>query len=128
MKYHFSKIISGTHDDAVLLITAKLKEQGFGVLTTIDVKKTLKEKIDADFRPYTILGACNPHFAYKVLSAESHIGVMLPCSVVVQENKPGEIEVSAINPMDAMQSVSNKDIEPFAIEVAEKLRTAIESL
>src|SRR5689334_25408538 len=99
MTYYFAKTLHTTFDDAIYKVIAALATEGFGVLSDIDVKATLKKKIDVDFRNYRILGACNPHFAYQALSAEDKIGTMLPCSVVVQEHAPGTIEVAAIDPI-----------------------------
>ena len=107
MSHHFSKRLDIPFDQAVSRVTAALKERGFGILTTIDVKATMKAKLDAEFRPYTILGACNPPFAYKALSTEDKIGTMLPCNVIVQEMAPGEVEVAAVDPVASMQAVEN---------------------
>jgi uncharacterized protein (DUF302 family) len=128
MKYYFNKRTSGTFDDAVRRVTESLGREGFGVLTEIDVKATLKKKLGEDFYNYKILGACNPAYAYKALLAEDKIGTMLPCNVIVQERKPGKIEVSAINPMSSMQSVLNKDLRPVAAEIASKLKKVIKEL
>ena len=95
MTYHFSKTLALGMDEAIVRVTDELKKEGFGILTEIDVQKTLKAKIDVDFRPYRILGACNPGFAHKALLAEDKIGTMLPCNVIVQEHTPGKVEVSA---------------------------------
>ena len=95
MTYHMTKKVNLPFDQAIDKVTQALAEKGFGVLTTIDVKATLKKKIDADFRPYTILGACNPNFAFQALQAESKIGTMLPCNVIVEETEAGLVEVSA---------------------------------
>jgi uncharacterized protein (DUF302 family) len=99
MKYYFSKIISLSFDDAIEKVMAELKKEGFGVLTDIDVKQTLKKKLDVDFKKYRILGACNPPFAYKALQVEDKIGTMLPCNVIVQEIDEGHVEVAAIDPV-----------------------------
>jgi uncharacterized protein (DUF302 family) len=128
MTYYFSKIVKAPYAETIEKVTAALKERGFGVLTTIDVKATLKSKIDVDFRPYTILGACNPGFAHKALSAEDKIGTMLPCNVVVQEVRPGEVEVSAVDPVASMQAVENAKLLPIAGQVREMLRQTVESL
>jgi len=127
MKYYISKIIDTTFDQAIEQTTAALKEKGFGVLTTIDVKKTMKEKIDAEIRPYTILGACNPNFAYQALLQEPKIGTMLPCNVIV-EAVEGGIEVSAVDPMASMQAVENENLAGIAQEVQTLLREVIQSL
>ncbi|MGF1670026.1 MAG: DUF302 domain-containing protein [Balneolaceae bacterium] len=122
MKYHFSKKVNEPFDEAIEKTTAALKEEGFGVLSTIDIKKTLKEKIDADFKKYTILGACNPGYAYQALNKEDKIGLMLPCNVIVEEHENGEVEVSAIDPVASMQAVENRELG----EVAEKVRSGLE--
>ena len=128
MSYHFTTTLDLPFDQAIEKTTAALKENGFGVLTTIDVKKTLKEKIDADFQPYTILGACNPHFAFKALSNENKIGTMLPCNVVVQQQADGTIEVSAVDPMASMQAIENPALGEIAGEVRDLLKGMIEAL
>ena len=129
MSYYFNTILSNKNfEEAIEQVTAALKEEGFGVLTEIDVKETLKKKIDVDFRRYKILGACNPHFAHKALTNENKIGVFLPCNVVVQENDNGEIEVSAVDPIASMSAVQNKSLESIATEVQQKLLRVISSL
>lgn len=128
MSYYFSKIINEDFDTAVEKVTAKLKEEGFGVLTEIDVKETLKKKLDVDFKKYKILGACNPPFAYKALQSEDKIGIMLPCNVVVEENSDGKVEVSAVDPVASMQAVQNESLGSVAIEVRDKLKKVIENL
>lgn len=129
MNYHFSTTLKGLNfDEAIEKTKAALKDEGFGILTEIDIKQTLKEKLDEDFRPYRILGACNPPFAHKALQAESHIGLMLPCNVVVQQKADDEIEVSAVDPVASMQAVENKDLAHIATEVQERLKKAVESL
>lgn len=127
-KYYFKTEVAQGFGEAVANVREALSKEGFGVLTEIDVKATLKGKIGADFRPYVILGACNPPLAYKTLQAEEHIGLMLPCNVVVQEGEGGNTVVSAINPGVAMASVENPDLAPAAGEVSEKLRRVIASL
>lgn len=128
MKYYFSKTIDSSFEDAITKTKEALKQKGFGVLTEINVKDTLKKKLDVDFRKYVILGACNPQFAYKALQAENKIGVMLPCNVIVQELDSGDIEISAVDPISSMQAVENKDLAPIAEQVREKLKSVIESL
>lgn len=128
MSYHFSKKLTASFDDAIESVTAALAAEGFGVLTTIDVSATLKKKIDVDFRPYTILGACNPGFAHQALQAEDKIGTMLPCNVVVQQISDSEIEVSAVDPMASMQAIENESLGAIASEVQQKLKSVIESL
>ena len=109
-------------------VREELKKEGFGVITEIDIKKTLKEKIDVDFRNYTILGACNPAFAYKALQAEDKIGILLPCNVVIQETKNGEIEVLAFDPASVMMNMDNPELDNLSTEVREKLTRVLENL
>ncbi|MCZ2222698.1 MAG: DUF302 domain-containing protein [Chitinophagales bacterium] len=128
MSYYFSKTLTSTLDNAKEKVVEALKTEGFGVLTEIDIRSTLKKKLDVDFRPYIILGACNPHFAYEALQAEEHIGTMLPCNVIIQEDKNGNIEVSAVDPIASMQAIKNNHLEKVATEVREKLQRVIKSL
>lgn len=128
MSYHFSKIVSVPFDEAIEQVTEALKKNGFGILSTIDVKTTLKEKIDVDFRPYTILGACNPQFAYQALQAEDKIGTMLPCNVVVQQTDDGRVEVSAVDPVASMQAIENPALGGIAQEVQALLKATIDNL
>ena len=128
MEYYFSKTITETFDDTILKVTEALKAEGFGILTEIDVKATLKKKIDVDFYNYKILGACNPPFAYKALLAEDKIGTMLPCNVIVQEKVAGQVEVSAVDPSASMLSIENKDLQAIATEIRTMLKKVIESL
>ena len=128
MSYYFSKTIKLPFDEAVVKVTDELKKEGFGILTEIDVKATLKKKLDVDFRKYRILGACNPPFAYQALQAEDRIGLMLPCNVIVQEKEEGTVEVSAIDPIASMQAVKNEKLAGVATQVQAKLKKVIESL
>ncbi|MGA7838650.1 MAG: DUF302 domain-containing protein [Ignavibacteriaceae bacterium] len=128
MSYYFSKTINEDFDSAIEKVTAKLKEEGFGVLTEIDVKETLKKKLDVDFKKYKILGACNPPFAYQALQAEDKIGIMLPCNVIVEENSDGKVEVSAVDPIASMQAVQNESLGSVAVEVRDKLKKVIDNL
>ncbi|MDR9417856.1 DUF302 domain-containing protein [Gracilimonas sp.] len=128
MSYHFSKTIDLGFDEAIEKTTAILKEEGFGVLTDIDIKETLKKKLDVDFRNYRILGACNPPNAYKALQAEGHIGLMLPCNVIVQEHEDGTVEVSAVDPIASMQAIENKELGEVADTVQGMLKKVIEKL
>ena len=129
MNYYFNKTLKGKNfDEAVQQVTDELKKEGFGVLTEIDVKETLKKKIDVDFKKYKILGACNPHFAYKALQSEDKIGVFLPCNVVVEEHENGDIEVSAVDPIASMAAAKNESLESIATEVQQKLKQVINNL
>ncbi len=128
MEYYFSKTITASFEDAIQKTTEALKEEGFGILTEIDIKATLKKKLDVDFYNYKILGACNPPFAYKALMAEDKIGTMLPCNVIVQEKIAGQVEVSAVNPVASMQAVKNKDLVDIADEIGDRLQKLIRNL
>lgn len=129
MSYYFNKVMENTSfDEAVEKVTIELKKEGFGVLTEIDVKDTLKKKIDVDFKKYKILGACNPHFAYKALQSEDKIGVFLPCNVIVEEHANGDIEVSAVDPIASMISVNNLKLGSLAFDVQQKLKIVMENL
>lgn len=128
MSYYFNKTINGNFDDVVVKVTDELKKEGFGILTEIDVKETLKKKLDVDFKKYKILGACNPPFAYEALQAEDKIGTMLPCNVIVIEQTPGQVEVAAVDPIASMQAVNNPNLGKVANEVQSKLRKVVESL
>jgi uncharacterized protein (DUF302 family) len=128
MDYYFAKTIDGTFDETIERVTEVLKGKGFGVLTEIDVKATLKNKLDVDFQPYTILGACNPPFAYKALQTENKIGAMLPCNVVVQDVGNGRVEVAAVDPAASMQAVKNPALESIAGEVRTMLQAVIDEL
>jgi uncharacterized protein (DUF302 family) len=128
MNYYFNKTISGDFNQVVEKVTEELKKEGFGVLTEIDIKTTLKKKLDVDFYNYRILGACNPPFAYKALLAEDKIGAMLPCNVIIQERKPGEIEVSAVDPVASMQAVENEALAEIANEIGNRLKKIIASV
>ena len=127
-RYYFKTTLDLPYDQAVEKVRSALAEENFGVLTEIDVRGTLKKKLDVDFKPYVILGACNPPLAYKTLQAEEQIGLMLPCNVVVQEAPGGGSMVAALNPLVAMQSVGNPDLEPTAKEVTLKLKQVIQAL
>lgn len=128
MAYHFSKKLDLPFDKAVEKVTAVLKENDFGVLTEIDIKATLREKLDVDFKKYQILGACSPEHAYKALSAEDHIGLMLPCNVIIQEHENGAVEVSAVDPTATMQIIENRDLEKVIGDVSYLLKKVIDSL
>ena len=126
--YGLSKTSQLSYEQALEKVTAELQKEGFGVLTEIDVKATLKKKLDVDFKPYKILGACNPPFAYKALQAEEQIGLMLPCNVIVYVNNTGETVVSAINPIASMQAIQNAVLEGVANQVTEKLQRVIQAV
>ncbi|HEX9650280.1 MAG TPA: DUF302 domain-containing protein [Cyclobacteriaceae bacterium] len=129
MSYYFNTIVKNTDfEGAVVRVTEELKKEGFGVLTEIDVKETLKKKIDVDFKKYKILGACNPPFAYEALRAEDKIGVFLPCNVIVEENEDGQVEVSAVDPVASMSSVKNESLGTLANQVRKKLQKVIKNL
>lgn len=128
MSYHFSKKTDLSFDEAIDRTTAILKEEGFGVLTEIDIKATLKKKLDVDFRNYRILGACNPPLAHQALTAEEHIGLMLPCNVIVQEHENGKVEVSAVDPIASMQAIDNDSLGEIAQKVQGLLKKVIEKL
>lgn len=127
MSYYFSKTVDLSFDEAIARITEELQKEGFGILTEIDVKETLKKKLDVDFRNYRILGACNPPFAYQALQAEDKIGTMLPCNVIVQEID-GKVEVAAVDPIASMRAVENPKLAEIAEQVQAKLRQVIDRL
>lgn len=128
MKPYFSKFVNTGFLETIQLVTDILKEHGFGIITEIDVTDTFKKKIDANFRPYRILGACNPHFAFKALSQDDKAGIMLPCNVIVQEHEDGMVEVLIINPEAAVKALNNPQLEDFACEVTGVMRKVINSL
>ena len=127
MTYYFSKRKNASFDEALERTKDELKKEGFGILTEIDVKETLKKKLDVDFRNYRILGACNPPFAHKALLAEDKIGTMLPCNVIVQEISEGLVEIAAIDPVASMQAVGNLELAEIANQIQAKLRKAVEN-
>lgn len=128
MNYHFSKTVESSMDNAIEKVTAELKKEGFGILMDIDMKKIFKEKIDVDFRPYRILGTCNPNIGHEVLQIDDTMGVFLPCHIVVQEIGNGQVKVSAIDPIAPMSAVANPKLEPIGMEVQSILKKVIESL
>lgn len=128
MSYYFSKFVDDSFDEAIERVTEHLANEGFGVLTTIDVSATLKKKLDVDFQRYTILGACNPGYAHKALLAEDKIGTMLPCNVIVQETADGKVEVAAVDPMASMMAIENESLGGIASEVRSKLQSVINGL
>lgn len=129
MSYYSSTILSETTFEAALeTVTAELAKEGFGVISQIDVSGTLKQKIDVDFKKYTILGACNPSYAHHALQTEDKSGVFLPCNVVVIEQSPGQVEVAAVDPVASMIAVGNAELTEMSQEVLEKLRRVIQAL
>lgn len=128
MTYHFSKKLKMPFDQAIARVTEALTREGFGILTEIDVQQTLKKKLNVDFRPYRILGACNPPLAYQALQAEDKIGTMLPCNVVIQDMGGSIVEVSAVDPVASMSAITNPKLGEVARMVQEKLKKVVESL
>ena len=125
MEYHISKTVTGNFDEIISKVKDELKKEGFGVLTEIDIKTTLKNKLDVDFRKYTILGACNPGYAHSALLAEDKVGTMLPCNVIVQEIGEGKVEVAAVNPKASMMAIKNTQLEQLASDVKKKLKNVV---
>jgi uncharacterized protein (DUF302 family) len=128
MAYYYTKTTTLTYDEALRRVQQELKTEGFGVMTEIDVKETLKKKLNAEFRKYKILGACNPVFAHQALQLESRIGTMLPCNVIVQELEDGRVEVSAINPLESMKTVGNPALQQVGSQVAARLESVIQRI
>jgi uncharacterized protein (DUF302 family) len=128
MDYTYSKTINRPFDDAISQVTDLLEDHGFGVLTEIDVKETLKKKLDVDHKKYKILGTCDPESAHQALQAEDKIGVMLPCNVIVEEHENGAVEVSAVDPSASMQAVENDRLQQIAQAVGDRLKAVIERL
>jgi uncharacterized protein (DUF302 family) len=128
MEYYFSKMISCSFDEAIIRVTDVLKSEGFGIISEIRMHEKLKEKLGVDFKKYTILGACNPSYAYNALQVEDKIGTMLPCNIVVQELSENHIEVAAVNPIASMMSIQNPELIGIAKEVTDKLKVVISRL
>lgn len=128
MGYYFSKLLDMKFDDAVNHVTKALAAKGFGVLTTIDVRATMKNKLGVDLKPYTILGACNPHFAWRALQAEDKIGTMLPCNVIVTEVRTGTVEIAAVDPVASMTAIDNPTLGTVASEVRRLLQEMVAEL
>ncbi len=128
MSYYFATQLRVGMEEAERRVTEQLQAEGFGILASIDVQATLKKKLDADFRPYKILGACNPPLAYEALQAEDKIGTMLPCNIILQEIEPGLVEVAAVDPVASMRAVENPRLEALAQRVRDKLRKVVASL
>lgn len=128
MKFYINKTLNSTFENAIEIVTQALKEEGFGIMTEMNIHKALKEKLNVDFRKYKVLGACNPAYAYKALQIEDKIGTMLPCNVIVQELGDNKIEVAAVDPVASMQAVENEELNKITEEIREKLRNVINSL
>lgn len=128
MSYYISRTVAGPFDAVVRRVTELLKQEGFGVLTEIDVQATLKAKLGADVAPYRILGACNPHFAQQALQLESRLGVLLPCNVIVRDAGGGQTEVASVDPVSSMERTGNARLGSIAIQVRERLQKAIDAL
>jgi uncharacterized protein (DUF302 family) len=128
MSYYISARLKDTFDHAITRTEAALAAEGFGIISRIDMQQTLKAKIDVEFRPYIILGACNPTLAHEALQLEGKVGLMLPCNVIVQLSGKGEIEVAAIDPVASMQAIDNRELAKAAVVVREKLQRAIDRL
>ena len=127
-EYAFTTILNISYEEAVSRVTAALKEEGFGVLTEIDVKETLKKKLGVDFRKYVILGACNPPYAHRTLQTDLDVGLLLPCNVIVYETENQKAYVSAINPVSVLQVIKNKELRKIAEEVSEKLKRVVDKV
>jgi uncharacterized protein (DUF302 family) len=128
MTPYFSKKVDLDFDSAIQKVTELLKSYGFGIITQVDVKETLKNKIDIDFRPYRILGACNPKFAHKALTTFDKVGIMMPCNVVVQQHEDGTTEITLINPETMVKNMPGSGLEDFACEVTEVMRKVFKRL
>lgn len=128
MNYCFSRQVDMSYDEALAAVTRGLEKEGFGILTEINVADTLRKKLGVDFRPYKILGACNPQFAHRAIEAEANIGVMMPCNVVVQDFGGGRVQVSAIDPLASMRAIGNADLAEFATAISVRLQRVIDSL
>jgi len=122
MDYPISKKVTTSFNDTVNRVTSELQKEGFGIITEIDLRSKFREKLGKDFRNYKILGACNPKLAYEAIQKESHIGVMLPCNLLVQEHEDGRIEVSAINPMQSIGVIGNSELEGMATQISDKIK------
>lgn len=128
MSYCFSREVKGSFKEVENRVRRSLSDEGFGILTEIDVQETLKKKLDVDFRKYKILGACNPPFAYKALQVEDKIGTMLPCNIIIQKAGPDEVEVAAIDPVASMQAVKNAALQAIAEQVQQRLKKVIDRI
>jgi uncharacterized protein (DUF302 family) len=128
MAYYISTTLNCSFDEGIEAVTEALEAEGFGVLTDIDVKATMKKKLDIDYHKYRILGACNPPYAHRALEADNKIGTLLPCNIIVQEREPGTVEIAAVDPVSSMAAVDNDTIRPIAEEIRQKLQGVIHSL
>jgi len=128
MNYYFNKTVKGNFEDIIDKVSKELENEGFGVLTDIDLKATFKKKLDVNFQNYRILGACNAPYAHKALSAEDKVGTMLPCNVIVQQLDDHSIEVAAVNPLASMQAIENSELKGIAEEISEKLKKVISNI
>ncbi len=128
MNYYISKTIEGTFDQVIEQVTDALKNIGFGIITTIDMRATLRQKLDVDFKPYTILGACNPNFAHKALQIEDKLGVILPCNVLVIDQGGGQIEVAAMHPAEMMRGLDKPQLNQLTREVSQKMEEMMRGL
>lgn len=128
MSYTISKKVNKNFQQSITDVTAALQEKGFGIITQVDLQAKFKEKLNVDFRNYTILGACNPALAYKAVQQEPGIGVMLPCNVLVQEHENGDVEIAAINPLNSIGSIDNPALQGLAQEVSDKLKEVMDKM
>ena len=128
MKPYFSKIVSTGFEESIKIVTEILKDYGFEIITEVDIKDTFKKKIDANFHPYKILGACNPNYALKGLTKDDKVGIMLPCNVIVQEHEDGKVEITLVNPEVTVKALHNADLEDFACEVTGVMRKVMSRL
>lgn len=128
MGYYSSKIVNYSFEETLSKLSVELKKEGFGILSEIDVKEILKNKLQVEFRKYKILGACNPTFAHKALQLEENLGVLLPCNVVVQEKEENIVQVSIVDPQEALKRVENEKIDEVANEISAKLKRVLEGL
>ena len=126
--YAFTRTLDTSYENAISKVTEALKQEGFGVLTEIDVKETLKKKLGVDFRKYVILGACNPPYAYRTLQTDLDVGLLLPCNVIVYETDDKKAYVSALNPVSALQVIKNRELRKIAEEVSEKLKRVVDKV
>ena len=127
-EYALSTVLNTSYEDAISKVTDALKEEGFGVLTEIDVKSTLKKKLDVDFRKYMILGVCNPPYAFRTLQTNLDVGLLLPCNVIVYETDDKKAYISALNPVSALEVIKSQELRKIAAEVSEKLKRVVEKV